>query len=78
MASKIFHTKDWSFGIQFETFDKSKKDIKVYQNGFHHWMDSFGVHFFAMVIHRLRIIVFKKDKYHGTRISNEVANRKAE
>ena len=72
MASKIFHTKDWSYGLQFEVFTNSLKnsDIKVYKNGFHHWMDSFGLHFYAMVVHRLRIIFFKQDKYYGNGISN--------
>ena len=72
MASKIFHTKDWRYGLQFETFTNALKnsDIKVYKNGFHHWMDSSGCHFYAMVIHRLRIIFFKQDKYHGNGISN--------
>ena len=68
MASKIFHTKDWRFGIQFETFTKAMKDIKVYKNGFHHWMDSGGCHFYAMVICIFRIIVFKQDNHYG--ISN--------
>ena len=67
MASKIFYTKDWRYGVQFETFTKALKnsDIKVYKNGFHHWADSHGCNFYAMVIHRFRIIVWKQDERYG-------------
>ena len=65
MASKIFHTKGWNYGIQFETFSKAMKDIKVYNNGFHYWVDSSRCHFYAMVIHRFRIIFWRQDKNYG-------------
>lgn len=67
MASKIFHTKDLRYGLQFETFTNALKnsDIKVYKNGFHYWLDSHGCNFYAMVIHRFRIIVWKQDERYG-------------
>lgn len=67
MASKIFHTKDWMFGIQLEILPKSIKnsDVKEFKNGFHHWMDSFGCNFYAMVIHRFRFIVWKHSSDYG-------------
>ena len=68
---KSFYTKDYTYGISFEIFPKSAKElekdygIKAYKTGLRKWTDSCGGKFYALIIHTFRIIIWTPNKNWG-------------